>query len=110
MVVAGERDGLDLHLGLAVHLESHPDGILDYGVVFLKDIHLRVYKSLLLIVILDYPYGRAEHVVRQRDSAAQAQTVLQFRLLGVLYTLEVPPGDPGPLLQVQGQEHGVSSG
>ena len=53
MVVAGEGYRLDLDLGLAVHLESHPHGVLDHCVVDLYDVHVGVDEALLLVIVLD---------------------------------------------------------
>ena len=57
MVVTRKRNGLDLDLGLAVYLESDPYRVLDYGVVDLNHIHIRVDEAFLLIIILYNSYG-----------------------------------------------------
>ena len=94
MVVALEGYLLDLDLLLAVYLECDADRILDHRITHLEHIHFRVDESFLLEIVLDDVDRRAEHVVRQRDSPAEAQAVLKLALLGILDALEVPSGYP----------------
>ena len=91
MIITLERDGLYLHLGLAVHPESHPDSILDHGVAHLDDIHFSIVETLLLEIVLYDPDRRPEQIVGQRDITPEIEPFLKICLLRVLYTLKVPP-------------------
>ena len=63
MLVTGEVDVLNAHLGAFVHVEIHAHGAADHGIPDGLDVHVHLEESLFLIIALDNVYGSILHIV-----------------------------------------------
>ena len=107
LVVAGEVDVLDADLVALLHVEVHPDGAADHGILLHLRVHLDQEVALFLEITFDDVLGSALYVVGEFAARTEVQALLQVLPLTGLDAGIGPAGDPGALLDDDLEPGGV---
>ena len=107
LVVAFEVDILDTDLVALLHVEVHPDGAADHGILLHLGVHLAQEVALFLVVTLDDVLGGALHVVGEFAAGTEVQAFLQVLPFTGLDAGIGPAGDTGTFLDDNLEPRGI---